>query len=216
VVKEMNRLGMLVDISHVSAATMADAMRVSQAPVIASHSSAYAICPSPRNVPDDMLLAVKKNDGVVMVNFYSGFIVPELAKKTRAMMQEYRAKYPDAGVRARAIEAWYGTEGAKLPRGTIKDVADHVDHLVKVAGIDHVGLGSDFDGITRWPEGLDDVSSFPRLTDELLRRGYSEEDIHKILGRNVLRAFRQAEQAAKRLQATTAPEVDEVAAEKKD
>ena len=95
-------------------------------------------------------------------------------------------------------------------------MADHVDHLVKVAGIDHVGLGSDFDGITRWPEGLDDVSSFPRLTDELLRRGYSDEDVHKILGRNVLRAFREAEQVARRLQATTAPEVDDIAAEKKE
>jgi membrane dipeptidase len=216
VVKEMNRLGMLVDISHVSPATMADAMRLSRAPVIASHSSAYAICPSPRNVPDDMLLAVKINGGVVMVNFYSGFIVPELAKKTRAILQEYRTRYHDPAARAKALETWFRTEGTKLPRGTIKDVADHVDHLVKVAGIDHVGLGSDFDGITRWPEGLDDVSSFPRLTDELLRRGYSEEDIHKILGRNVLRAFREAEQVAQRLQATTPPEVDEIKAEKRD
>ena len=130
------------------------------------------------------------------------------------MMQEYRTRYPDPSERVRAIEAWYRTEGTKLPRGTIKDVADHVDHLVKVAGIDHVGLGSDFDGITRWPEGLDDVSSFPRLTDELLRRGYSDEDVHKILGRNVLRAFREAEQVAKRLQATTTPEVDEIVPEK--
>ena len=212
VVREMNRLGMLVDISHVSPGTMDDVLRISEAPIIASHSSAFALAPHPRNVPDDILKRLPENGGVVMVNFFSGFIVPEFARAMTAARAELKAKHPDAKEFSAAFESWF--KANKLPRGTIGSVADHIDHIVKVAGIDHVGIGSDFDGITAWPVGLEDVSCYPRLTEELLKRGYSEGDVHKILGGNVLRAFREAGKVAERLRNTTKPEVDQPAPKK--
>jgi membrane dipeptidase len=206
VVREMNRLGMLVDISHVAHETMADVLRVSKAPVIASHSSAYAICPRVRNVPDPMLKEVARNRGVVMVNFFSGFIVAEYGRQVDEARRAFLVKYKDDDDGYwKALDAWY--DAHKPPRGTVADVADHIDHIVKVAGIDHVGIGSDFDGIAVWPVGLEDVSCFPRLTEELLRRGYSESDVHKVLGGNVLRAFREAAAVAATLK-TTRPDVD--------
>jgi membrane dipeptidase len=205
VVREMNRLGMLVDISHVSDDTMNDVLDVSTAPVIASHSSARALSNVPRNIPDDVLKRIAKNGGVVQVNFYSEFVdaktvAPQNAERDKRLKSQQDAideKYKDDPER-RAEESDKLEAANPLPPLPISKLIDHIDHIVKVAGIDHVGIGADFDGANDMPEGAQDVSMLPNITYELLKRGYSERDIRKVLGENLLRAMAEAERVARR------------------
>jgi membrane dipeptidase len=203
VVHEMNRSGILVDLSHVSADTMRDAMRVTEAPAIFSHSSTRALCDHPRDVPDDVLVELKKNGGVIMITFVPSFVAPEGAEQYRLAKAEkdrLKAEYPNDPKRVAAeLDAWFKKNPG--PKATLSQVADHVDHARAMAGIDHIGLGSDFDGVSSLPQGLEDVSKYPALLAELLRRGYSEADVEKIAGRNILRVLGESEKAAKRLQA---------------
>ena len=204
VVREMNRLGMLVDVSHVSDKTMSDALDVSTAPIFASHSSARALSNVPRNIPDDLLRRIAEKGGVVQVNFYSVFVdaatvAPQSAERDvrlKAQQDALDEKYKDDPERL-AEESDKLEAANPLPPLPLSKLIDHIDHIVKVAGIDHVGLGADFDGANDMPEGAKDVSMLPNITYELLKRGYSEADIRKILGENFLRVFAEAERVAR-------------------
>ncbi|MBV8476859.1 MAG: dipeptidase [Acidobacteria bacterium] len=211
VIEEMNRLGMLVDISHVADKTFYDAVAISKAPIIASHSSARALTNAPRNMTDDMLKAMARNNGVVMVNFCSCFIDENFRKAQEAVREPMNAAIRDFITRERAsgkAPQYIDSEPlehqwlARIPRPPLKSLIDHIDHIAQVAGVDHVGLGSDFDGVSgALPAGIDSAADLPKITQALIDRGYSNSDIRKILGGNLLRVMKDAELVSHELEA---------------
>ncbi len=208
VVTELNRLGVMVDISHVSDKTFADALEVTRAPVIASHSSCRALCDAARNMTDDMMRALAKNGGVIQINFHAGFLSQEYADAAKNAPAAYKDKITELDKKCGADEACKvlgyqrlsddATAAGQLPVVNWQRIVDHIDHAVKIAGVDHVGLGSDFDGAIM-PRGMEDVSHYSRITEELIRRGYSDADIEKILGGNTLRVMAQVEEVARKM-----------------
>ena len=223
VVYEMNRLGMMVDVSHVSDRTFFRTLIITRAPIIASHSGARALCDAPRNMTDDMLRAIANSGGpgskggVVQVNFYSAFVSqkyrdaqkamqPEVDKAGQALKDKYKAEGKESP--SHEIEKLQRQYADRIPRPPLSDLIDQIDHIAKVAGIDHVGLGSDFDGVDgQLPEGIDSPADIPKIIAALMQRGYSAEDCRKILGGNLLRVFREVEQVSKQLQAENRPRI---------
>ena len=218
VVYEMNRLGMMVDISHVADKTFYRTLILSRAPVIASHSSARAVTDAPRNMTDDMLRAVAVNGGVVQVNFFSAFISTDFLKAWQAQRPEREAAERAAEAKAKAAgQPWTYSMGdamdkeyaAKIPRPPLSALIDHIDHVAKVAGIDHVGIGGDFDGSPSSPGGIDSAADLPKITAALKQRGYSEADCRKVMGGNLLRVFGEVEKVSRHLQSEERPKIAE-------